>query len=55
METYYLIIPINGIKLTNNLVKCNKDICLYNPKFIDPFSIKNEKLKFREDEFNLNY
>lgn len=54
-ETYYLIIPINGIKLTNNLVKCNKDICLYNPKFIDPFSIKNEKLKFREDEFNINY
>ncbi len=54
-KTYYLIVPINGITLANNLVKCNKDICLYNPKFIDPFSIKNEKDNFREDQFNINY
>lgn len=53
--TYYLIVPINGIKLAGNLVKCNNDICLYNPKFIDPFSIKNEECKFREDEFNIDY
>lgn len=53
--TYYLIVPINGIVLANNLVKCNKDIYLYNPKFIDPFSIKNDKYDFREDDFNIDY
>lgn len=53
--TYYLIVPINGIVLANNLVKCNKDISLYNPKFIDPFSIKNDKYDFRDDNFNIDY
>ncbi len=54
-KIYYLIVPINGIVITNSLVKCNKDISIYNPKFIDPFSIKNEKYDFREDEFNIDY
>lgn len=54
-KIYYLIIPINGIVITNGLVKYNNDISIYNPKFSDPFSIKNEQYDFREDEFNIDY
>ncbi len=50
---YYLIIPISGITLTSNHVKCNEDISLYNPKYIDPFNLKNEKLNHRKDEFSI--
>lgn len=54
-KVYYLIVPIEGVILNDNLIKCNKDITLYNPKFIDPFFMENKYQKYREDKFNVNY
>lgn len=49
-NTYYLIIPINGITISNKIIKCNKEIELYNPNFLDPYSLKIGTI--REDKFN---
>lgn len=53
-NTYYLIVLINGIELENNIVECNKDIFLYNPKYNNPFNLQ-ENQNHRDDIFNVNY
>ena len=55
IKNYYLIVPISGITLTNKILNCNRDINLYNPEYIDPYSLQSENPDIREDKFRVDY